>query len=186
MHFNKHLELEGKHAYLSPSNYHWLNYDGEKFDRVFENLLAKERGTKKHELAKSLIELGVKLPDNGETFNLYVNDAIDFKMTPEVVLYYSPNCFGTADTIYYEDGLLRIHDLKTGVHKAYMHQLEIYTAIFFLEYGLSGIELNDTDIELRIYQSNDIWPHEPDKNVIRHIMNEIVEKDLRIQYLKGE
>lgn len=186
MHFNKHSDLEGKHAYLSPSNYHWLNYDADKFDRVFINQMTKERGTQLHALACDLIRLGVKLPKSQKTLNMYVNDAIGFKMVPEQILYYSENCFGTADTIAVKPGFLRIHDLKTGANKAYMHQLEIYAAIFFLEYGLQGYELGNTDIELRIYQNNEVWIHEPDKRIISQIMASIISKDKRIKELKGE
>lgn len=186
MNFNTHTNLEGKHAYLSPSNYHWLNYTDEKFDRVFRSQLAKERGTKLHDLARQCILLGVKLPQKKTTLNMYVNDAIAFGMQPEQVLYYSPNCFGTADTIAAEPGILRIHDLKTGENKAYMHQLEIYAAIFFLEYGGIGYEVDTTDIELRIYQHNEVWVHHPDKDLLHRIMDSIVEKDRRINLLKGE
>lgn len=182
MQFNKHLNLEGKHAYLSPSNYHWLNYSDEKFDKVFVNQLAKERGVKLHELACQCIRMGVKLKEE-DTLGIYVNDAIDLHMTPEQVLYYSPYCFGTADTIGYESGILRIHDLKTGANKAYMHQLEIYAAIFFLEY--QHISIDDTTIELRIYQNNQVWTHIPPADIIWDIMQNIVAKDLRIRDLKG-
>lgn len=186
MDFISHKDLEGKHAYLSPSNYHWLNYDDEKFHRVFLNQLNKERGTQLHVLACECIRLGVKLPKNRQTLNLYVNDCIGFRLTPEVVLFYSENCFGTADAIGYEPGLLRVSDLKTGSNKAYMHQLEIYSAIFFLEYSVRGITLDDTKIELRIYQNNDCWLHEPDKRVISQIMGSIISKDKQIKQLKGE
>ncbi len=186
MRFNKHSDLEGKHAYLSPSNYHWLNYDDEKFDRVFINQMTKERGTQLHALACELIRLGVKLPKSNKTLNMYVNDCIGFRLTPELVLYYSENCFGTADAIGYSDGLLRISDLKTGANKAYMHQLEIYASIFFLEYGGKEISLENTNIELRIYQNNDIWLHEPDKRIISQIMTSIIAKDKRIKILKGD
>lgn len=186
MNFIKHSDLEGKHSYLSPSNYSWLNYDDEKFDRVFIAHMNKERGTQLHALACELIKLGVKLPRTPKTLNMYVNDCIGFKLAPEVVLFYSENCFGTADAIGHTDGLLRISDLKTGVNKAYMHQLEIYSAIFFLEYGGRGITLDNTNIELRIYQNNEVWLHEPDKRVISQIMASIMAKDKRIKMLKGE
>lgn len=62
--------------------------------------------------------------------NMYVNDAISFRMVPEQILFYSENCFGTADTIVFRNGTLRIHDLKTGVVPAHMEQLEIYAALF--------------------------------------------------------
>lgn len=185
MRFNKHPDLEGKHAYLSPSNYSWLNYDDEKFDRVFINQMTKEKGTRLHALACELITLGVKLPASQKTLNMYVNDCIGFKLTPELVLYYSENCFGTADALGYTPGLLRISDLKTGLNKAYMHQLEIYAAIFFLEYGAIA-PLDGTKIELRIYQNNTCWLHEPDNRVIFQIMTNIIAKDKRIKTLKGE
>lgn len=186
MDFIKHKNLEGKHAYLSPSNYHWLNYDEEKFRRVFINQLNKERGTELHELACRCIKLGVQLPDKPIALNTYVNDCIGFGLTPEVVLYYSPYCFGTADAIGYTPGLLRISDLKTGSNKAYMHQLEIYASIFFLEYAPMDITLENTNIELRIYQSGQCWLHEPDKRVLSKIMGSIITKDKQIKELKGE
>lgn len=186
MQFVRHKNLEGKHAYLSPSNYHWLNYSEEKFYKVFANQLAKERGVKLHALACECIKLGVKLPDTGETLNTYVNDAIDFGLFPEVTLYYSENCFGTADTIGHEPGVLRISDLKTGVNKAYMHQLEIYAALFFLEYAGMDINVYNTDVELRIYQSGECWLHKPPANVIEDVITRIIERDEQINRLKGD
>lgn len=185
MYFNKHPSLEGKHAYLSPSNYHWLNYDDEKFERIYQNLLAKEKGVKLHALACECIRLGVLLPDDHSTLSMYVNDAIHYQMMPELVLYYSENCFGTADTIGYTPGLLRIHDLKTGANKAYMHQLYIYAALFFLEYGPYDIWPDNTEVELRIYQSNDVVIERPDKTLISDIMTNIVRKDELLRKLKG-
>ena len=84
---------------------------------------------------------------------MYVNDAIGFKLRPEQILYYSPNCFGTADAIDLRGDLLRIHDLKTGKVPAHIEQLMIYAALFCLEYG---IKPSDIDTELRIYQGDDI------------------------------
>lgn len=180
--FNKHSDLEGKHAYLSPSNHHWINYTDEKFDLIFRHQLAKERGVKLHELACQCIRMGVKLKEE-DTLGMYVSDAIDYQMVPEQVLYYSPYCFGTADTISYDNHILRIHDLKTGANKAYMHQLEIYAAIFFLEY--QWVNIDDTEVELRIYQNNQIWKHNPNKDLIWDIMQNIAAKDQRIRQLKG-
>ena len=98
MNFARHSNLEGQHAFLGASNYHWLNYSDDKISEWYFKYLAKERGTRFHALAAELIELGVKLPDKKKALNLYVNDAIGYKMSTEVVLYYSPNCFGTADS----------------------------------------------------------------------------------------
>jgi hypothetical protein len=33
------------HSFLSPSNYHWLNYTPEKLEAVYLNQKAKEEGT---------------------------------------------------------------------------------------------------------------------------------------------
>ena len=151
MKFNKHYELEGAHAFLSPSGYHWLNYSPEKLMAVRSNKLAVEKGTELHAIAESLIKNKIKLPKSSKTLNAYVNDAIGYGMSPEVVLYYSRHCFGTADSILFDEkkSLLRIHDLKTGTTPAHMEQLEIYTALFCLEYGVRPSEI---EMELRIYQ----------------------------------
>lgn len=183
MNFNKHSDLEGQHAFLSASKYHWINYDTEKLSEAYSNFLATKRGTEFHELAKSLIEHGVKLPRNNNTFNSYVNDAISFKMTPEQPLYYSSNCFGTADSICFRQNMLRIHDLKTGVNTASIHQLEVYAALFCLEYGFRP---EDISIELRIYQNNEVMVHSPAPNDISEIMEKIVCFDKQIEIMNSE
>jgi len=132
MNFNKHLDLIGQHAFLGASKYHWLNYDDDKLIQSYLNSLAVQKGTELHDLACNLIRLGVKLPKSKSTLNMYVNDAISYRLTPEQPLYFSRNCFGTADAISFNDKnrFLRIHDLKTGVTPAHMEQLEIYAALF--------------------------------------------------------
>ena len=134
MNFNKHSAYEGQHAFLGASNYHWLNYSDEKLASTYRSLMAKARGTELHEFAAQCIRLGQKLPKTKNTLNMYVNDAIGYKMTPEVVLFHSDNWFGTADTISFRNKFLRIHDYKSGVTPAKMEQLEIYAALFCLEY----------------------------------------------------
>lgn len=181
MNFNKHSSLEGQHAFLGASNYHWLNYDEEKLVTAYNNFLAKAKGTELHEFAKRCIELGIKLPSNRQTLNMYVNDAIGFRMTPEVVLYYSPNVFGTADAICYKKNCLRIHDYKSGSVPASMHQLEIYAALFCLEYKISPEKIKS---ELRIYQLNDILIEEPEPSYIREIMDKIIFNDKIIEQIK--
>lgn len=183
MHFNKHSSVEGQHAFLSASKYHWVNYDEDKLTRVYSTYLATMKGTELHDLACRLIRMGIKLPRTQKTLNMYVNDAIGFKMTPEQVLYYSPNAFGTADAISFRKNLLRIHDLKTGVSKVSMLQPEIYAALFCLEYD---VKPNDIHMELRIYQSDDIMIHEPDPDDIFHIMDKIVTFDRRIEEMRVE
>lgn len=141
------------------------------------------RGTKMHELAGDLIKFGVKLDDNGKTMNSYVNDAIGFRMKSEQPLFYSMNCFGTADAIGFRDDLLRIHDLKTGLGKTSMRQLEVYSAMFCLEYL---VRPSDISIELRIYQSDEIFTKIPELDDIVHIMDRIVTFDKRIDNLRKE
>ena len=92
-------------------------------------------------------------------------------MDTEVVLYYSDYFFGTADAISFRDNVLRIHDLKTGKGPVHIEQLMIYAALFCLEYK---VKPGDIDIELRIYQNDEIRYHKPDATEILPIMDHIV------------
>ena len=181
MNFNNHFNLEGQHAFLSASKYHWVNYDEDKLIERYSKHQAAQRGTELHELALNLINLGVKLPRTNKTLNLYVNDAIGFKMKTEQILYYSDNCFGTADTISFRSNFLRIHDLKTGVCPASMKQLMIYNALFCLEYKIKPIEI---ETELRLYQSDEVLVHKPEPEDIFNIMDKIIVFDKRIEQIK--
>lgn len=183
MNWNEHSDLEGQHALLSASKYHWINYDDDKLTDYYKKYRAAQIGTKYHELAKSLIEMGVHLPKTKQTFNLYVNDAIKYNMKSEQVLYYSENAFGTADAISFHDNLLRIHDLKSGVTKASMHQLEIYEALFCLEYKVDPLDINS---ELRIYQTKEVVIANPPAEEIKRLMSIIIEFDKKIDKLKME
>ena len=185
MNFNEHSELRGLHAFLSASKYHWINYDEDKLIERYERSLAIQRGNELHELAQQLISYGVKLEKSKRTLNMYVNDAIGYRMTPEQILFYSVNCFGTADAISFSEKtkLLRIHDLKTGDTPASMHQLEIYDALFCLEYGYNPFDIKH---ELRIYQSNDVMIHNPDPDDIIHIQDKIITFDKCIEKIKQE
>jgi len=182
MNFNLHSRLEGQHAFLSASKYHWINYDEEKLVSTFTKFQAVQRGTELHELASKLIRLGVKLPKTNKTFNLYVNDAIGFKMEPEQVLYYSDNCFGTADTISFRQSKLRIHDLKSGETPASVKQLMVYNALFCLEYKIKPSEI---ETELRLYQSDEVLVHVPENDDILDIMDKIILFDKKIEELKS-
>lgn len=181
--FNAHSNLIGQHAFLSASKYSWINYDEEKLDTRYISALAAQKGTELHEFAATAIRLGVKLPKTRQTLNLYVNDAIGYRMTPEQPLYYSDNCFGTADSISFRRNLLRIHDLKTGATTTSEHQLEVYAAIFCLEYRYKPF---DIAIELRIYQNDEVRIYDGDRDSIVHIMSKIVAFDKRIQQIKAE
>ena len=182
MNFNDHSRLQGQHAFLSASKYYWLNYDDDKLAEAYAKFKATEKGTIYHEFAAQCIKLGQKLPATRKTLNMYVNDAIGYKMTPEQVLYYSENCFGTADAISFRKNKLRIHDLKTGlVVQAHMEQLYIYAALFCLEYDVKPGEI---EIETRIYQFDDIFVEEPTVDIIAPIMDRIITGDKIINNIK--
>ena len=183
MNFNKHSNLQGRHAFLGASKYGWLNYDDDRLRSAWNGAMAIKRGTELHELAAMCIRLNQRLPRTDKTLNMYVNDAIGYKMTSEQPLYYSENCFGTADAICFRNNQLRIHDLKTGVTPAHMEQLLIYSAIFCLEYGIKPSDINT---ELRIYQSDDIIGYIPEPKEIVHVMDKIIYFDNILKSLKTE
>lgn len=168
--FNNHSWLEGKHARLGASQHAWLNYDEEKMIRVAHNMAEAARGTKKHDLAKRLIELGEKMPDVPKTLNMYVNDAIGFKMTPEVILVGTDYSFGTADALSFRNGILRIHDLKTGVIPGKFQQLELYGALYCMEYGIKPVEI---EFIFAIYQNNEVLAVDGDPLIITNHMSKI-------------
>ena len=183
MNWNKHLQLEGQHAFMGASKYHWINYDDAKLIDTFIKMQAVQKGTRLHALAAELIDLKVRLPKTRKTLNMYVNDAIGFRMQPEQVLVYSNNCFGTADAISFRKDELRIHDLKTGIVPAHMEQLMVYAALFCLEYKKKPGEL---DMELRIYQNDDIGIFNPTADDILPIMDTIIRFDKIIENLKEQ
>lgn len=213
MNLKKHLDVEGRHAIMSPSKYHWI-FDGpEDFERRVATTYYAELGTLLHNEARKRIQYKYKLSksdkrsvlvnllDGGiperifdnvdfnaiyDNLSSYVNDAINYRMEPEVVLYFSENCFGTADAIYYDEQnrFLRIHDLKTGTSAvAKMEQLYVYAALFFLEY--SYVKLGETQIELRIYQNNEIKVDTPNSEVIVPIMEKIRAFNKIVNIMKG-
>lgn len=182
MRFHKHSKLEGKHSFLTPSQPAWLRYDDQKLERRFMEHLAALRGTQEHEYAKKAIELGHRMPDEPLTINMYVNDCIGWRLKPEITLYWSSVCFGTADAIGFveRDRLLRISDLKTGKTRTTFDQLVVYAALFCLEYEYKPWEI---ETELRIYQSNKIKLHEADPDEIFHAMDRILVGDRLITEL---
>ena len=178
MNFNKHLELEGKHALLSPSKPYWLNYSQEQMRNYIRSQRAAVEGTELHELAAKLIQKGYKLRGTTQTLVAYVNDAIGYGMTPEVALKYTDACFGHSDAVDYNRGILRIHDLKTGSGPVHMEQLEIYAALFLMEYERAlGVNPLNTKVNLRIYQNDDIQEFSPDKDRMEEVIYGIKEKE---------
>ena len=181
--FNDHSFLKGQHAFLGASKYHWVNYDESKLEETYTKFLATQKGTFLHDFATQCITLRQRLQKSSKTLNMYVNDAIGFKMIPEQILYYSENCFGTTDAIVYKNHHLRIHDLKTGVIPANMKQLEIYAALFCLEYKVKPSEI---EMELRIYQNDEILYHNPTVEDIAPIIDKMITFDKIINKIKAE
>ena len=183
MQFTQHRNLEGLHAPFSPSQPSWLRYDDQKALEVYDNKKASEMGTNLHQWAKTTIDLGIKQPRSKKTIYSYVNDAIGYRMNTEVVLYYSDRFFGTADTISFRNNFLRIHDLKTGKMPAKMEQLEVYAALFCLEYK---VKPKDIEMELRIYQNDEILYHNPTAEDIVPVMDKIVHIDKLLEKVDYE
>lgn len=183
MQFNQHWNLKDKHAFLSPSQYHWIRYSDE---RLLERLISAEaarRGTELHKLAHDCIRLGIKLPGNKKSLNAYVNDAIGYRMTPEQILFFSDHCFGTADAIGFRRNLLRIFDFKSGESKASVDQLLVYAALFCLEYGFKPFAI---EYDLRLYQYDEMATFETDPDDVAHIMDKIITFSKRIDELRME
>ena len=177
---------KGDHAFLGASKYSWLNYDEKKLIDTFNNFYARQRGNILHDFACQCITLKQELKGTKQTLNMYVNDAIRYRLRPEQPLYYSENCFGTADAIGFNEKkkFLRIHDLKTGVNQASLHQLEIYAALFCLEYKVKPGSLSGC--ELRIYQNDDILIGKPEADDILPIMDKIIKFDKILKKVKNE
>lgn len=183
MRFNNHYNLSGLHAPFTASQSSWLRYDDDKAREAYERKKSAELGTRLHAWAKNTIDLGIKQPKSKKTLYEYVNDAIGFKMSTEVVLYYSDRFFGTADAICFRQDkktgryVLRIHDLKTGVvgdPDKHFEQLKVYAALFCLEYGRKPEEI---DIVLGVYKKDEVAFCEPEPDEITWIMNKIIHLD---------
>lgn len=188
MNFRIHSTREGQHAILSPSQYAWLNYDDDKLLIAIERHTAKIRGTQLHALAKDCIRNSIALAYSDtdiqqQTMAMYVNDCIQMRMSPEVVLEYSPNAFGTADAIRFDNNQLYIFDLKTGITKASMRQLEVYAAFFAMEYDVDPYTFST---ELRIYQSGEVRTSNPSSEDINAICERVRYLDARINFLREE
>lgn len=203
--WNRHPKLEGTHAFLSASKYSWLYKNDVDIVEAYKNSYAQTIGTMMHSFAadcigfreklrkgdmrlvkldlmrKGVPEFVIDLRDSFPTLMRYVNDAVDFQMDQEVLLYYSDYCYGTVDAISVTKDILRIHDLKTGVTPAKMDQLLIYSALFYLEYGYKPEAMHT---ELRIYQMDDIVAHTPEPEEVREVMEAIVRADRVLQKLK--
>jgi len=207
--FNDHKDLEGKHALFSASGYHWLNYDKQTFINRYLSSFSAGLGTAIHELAHDCIVNRTKLTkhdvhlvdyimfknfiprecyDANEILdNLipFVNDAIGFRMSSEVVVCYNKYFFGTTDAIRYDDfeQTLRVHDLKMGKNPVKMEQLYIYCAEFCLEYNVDPRKLKK--ITTAIYQLGEIIEDEPPGTYIHEIMELIKDRTQLLIDLQG-
>lgn len=171
MRYNKHyLRSDTPHAVLSASNYSWINYDDEKLVDKVMTMKATQLGTELHAIAANLIKHNLRMEDIPQTLNMYVNDCVGFRMQPELILYVNEYCFGTADAFRFSDPVLKIFDLKTGVNATSFKQLLVYAAMFCLEYSKNPFDLQ---IELRIYQNNEMRMEIADPDEVTHIMAQI-------------
>lgn len=180
---------EGAHAFLGASTYsRWLDKNVDDVVNKYINYMqAQKNGIELHAIAKDLISHGIRLPKSKKTYNMYINDAIGFRLYPEIPLKYSENCFGTTDAIRYDEKtkLLRIHDLKTGSTPASLNQLMVYAALFCLEYCKElHVKPSEMTFELRLYQNDDIIVSNPDPEEIIHVIDEIISKDKAIASIK--
>ena len=201
MKWNDHSMLKNTHALFSPSTSGWEKYTPERLQERYLTSYAADIGTAIHEeamwhiskkisvkdAAKGELKLSLykrpNLPDDVidvldfdlifSNYMLYVNDAIGFRMDPEVILYSNPLCYGTADAISFKDNFLRIHDLKTGVSTPHIEQLYKYAALFCIEYRVDPRKI---ETELRIYQSNnDILVANPTADDIMPFVDQITQ-----------
>ena len=184
MKWHEHYQLQGKHAFLSPSKYSWINYDPEKLRTSYINHKKAQEGTALHAFASMAINSKIKLANHKKAINQFVNDAIGFDMESEMVLYYSDNCFGTADAIHYDElsSVLRVHDLKTGVSPASFNQLLVYCALFCLEYDINPRAL---EFIARIYQFTGYEETLIDPIDVAELMEHIISCDAIIDNLQN-
>lgn len=168
----RYQKLDNGHAFLSPSKYHWVNYDEEKLKRSYKNHRMAARGSELHDLAARLIRLGVHMPKNKAALNAYVNDSIGYRMSAEIVLYHSPYCYGTCDSIGFDEETLRIFDLKTGDSGGNILQVMLYAALFCLQYM---IDPDTIKFDLRIYHGNEVFAINPEPSEVKKTMIRIVD-----------
>lgn len=210
--FAEHLELRDTHAIFSPSRPHFINYDDDAMIRSYISSFSTQIGTAVHAFAKKKIDGQFPIEDNQSERNWllmhlldagiprrvidieriflnlipYVNDAIGYKMQTEIPLVYEKTLFmGTADAIVHRRGTLRIHDLKTGIQPASMDQPLCYAALAFLEYKRE-IKPDNTKVELRIYQNQEVAVHNPSTDEVKAIMDKITHGNMVINNFIAE
>ena len=211
MKWNSHKEYEGKHAFLGASNYHWLNYDPVTLENRYYSQFSQIIGTAMHELAHDCIVGRIRLTKHDvhlvdmamfkafvpkdaydpnillENLIRFVNDAIGFHMSSEILLFVNPMCFGTTDAIVYNEyeKTLRVHDYKTGIIPAKIEQCHIYMAMFCKEYKVDPYKIKH--FEARIYQNGEVFADNPTADTIKSIMD-LIDQDIGLiaSYLERE
>lgn len=118
------------------------------------------------------------MTDIFDTVGHYVADVLSDEMQPEQVLYYSDNCFGTADAISFNKNVLRIYDLKTGQTQPKPEQLLIYAALFCLEYGYNP---NNIEFVMRFYKLGEILQLTPTSEEVANTVTKIVSGDKAVR-----
>ncbi len=184
MHFKTRSNLASEHAFLSPSSYHWINYSIEKLSNRFTTSRAALLGMEQHIYAAEAIELHEVQINESTTLGMFINDSIRCQMTPEQFLYYSDNCYGTADAISFRNNQLMIFDLKTGMSPTSVSQLEVYAALFCLDYEIDPHTIDS--IELRIYQDDECREYVGDPEYISQIIDKIITFDVHLNELRLE
>lgn len=185
MRFKRHNAIADMHAKLSPSKYHWVRYDDDKFDRWYMSQLASQRGVEEHEYAQRAIALGIRQAESTAALNRYINDSIRWKLTPEQIFFYSVHCFGTADAAGFNEArrIFRVSDYKSGRTATSMDQLKLYSGLFCLEYDWSPLEIS---IEMRIYQGKTPREELADPHEIMVLMDRIKTRSARIDEIREE
>lgn len=200
-------KFKGTHAKLNASNSSWRRYKTEEqFYNKYVADYAQDLGTAVHNLSEDLINFKIKVNKNDKhllmyaiakagipknaydldfifpTFAMYVNDAIGYRMTAEKVIGYSEVAYGTSDAISLKDGLLRIHDLKTGHSPAHMDQLITYAAFYCLN---NDIKPESIKFELTLYQAGDKLTYIPTSEEVAEAMQETVNgSDIMMRFLE--
>jgi hypothetical protein len=94
MRWNRHLNLQGEHAFLSPSTYHWINYNHARLLQRWTAAQAGAYGNMQHEYAQQEIKAKRESGLIG-TVGQYINDAIRYRMETEQVRHCSVSSMAT-------------------------------------------------------------------------------------------
>lgn len=205
-----------KHALLSASQSSWVNKDDDQVLMQWARGYSQALGTAMHEMAyfhikhlfkvskaskkeillqllsrynipEAAIEIGFDFDLLFENWMIYVNDAIGFRLEPEVPLKYSDIAFGTADAVLpldsiIKNNIIRIHDYKSGTSPVHASQLLVYDAFLCLEYDLRPGDFKHILCFYQVKKDEDgifiptVSTYEPTVDELSHIMDDIKHK----------